>query len=161
MPFKTFKRGLSPLIFLFDGICFRRMVCCGILEEISWQAIPYIANMPETVARLLKPHAIGVAHRPTGTLHSRRMRIKHQIDQSEQPPIIYRAQCKECSSNYTGQTSRKLATRIKEHRSAIRKCNVKTSRMASQCVDTGHIFHLDETKIFSHEMKFGSQIEIQ
>ncbi len=35
-------------------------------------------------------------------------------------PTKCRAQCKDYSSNYTGQTSRRLATRIKEHRSAIR-----------------------------------------
>ncbi len=102
-----------------------------------WQAIPYFANISETVARLLKPHGIGVAQRPVGTLRSRLMRIKDRIDQSEQSSIIYRAQCKDCSSNYAGQTSRKLATRVEDHRSAIRNRHVKTSLMASHCVDTG------------------------
>ncbi len=32
---------------------------------------------------------------------------------------------------------RTLATRTKEHLSAIRNCNVKASLMASHCVDTG------------------------
>ncbi len=64
------------------------------------------------------------------------MRINDRIDSSEQSSIIYRALCKDCSSNYTGQTSRKLTTRIKEHRSAIRNCNVKASLMNSHCVDT-------------------------
>ncbi len=146
----TFKRGLSPLTLLLDGICFRRMVCCGILEEISWQTIPYIANISEAVARLPKAHAIGVAHRPAGTLHSRLIRIKNRIDQSEQPLIIYRAQCMDCSSKYTGQTSKKLATRAKAHWSALRNCDLKTSLMASHFVDTGHIFDLDETNILSH-----------
>ncbi len=78
------------------------------------------------------------------------MRFKDRIDLSEQSSIIYRAQCKDCSSNYPGQTLRKLATRIKEHRSAIRNCNVKASLMASHCVDTSHTFDLAETKILSH-----------
>ncbi len=77
-----------------------------------WQAIPYIANISEAVARPLKPHGLGVAHQPAGTLRSRLMRIK-VIDPSEQSSIIYRAQCKDCSSTYTEQTSRRLATRIK------------------------------------------------
>ncbi len=64
--------------------------------------------------------------------------------------IIYRAQCKDWSSNYTGQSSRKLATRLKEHRSTIRNCNIKASLMAAHCVDTGHDLNLAETKILSH-----------
>ncbi len=90
--------------------------------------------------------------KPTGNVRSRLMRIKDRIDQSGQSSIIYRAQFKDCSNNYTGQTSRKLTTglRIKEHRPAIRNCNVKTSLMAPHCVDTGRIFDFDETKILSH-----------
>ncbi len=95
---------------------------------------PYIADISEAVARLLKPYRVGVAHCP-GTLHSRLMRIKDRVDPSEQSSIIYTAQCKDCFSNYTGQTSRKLATRLKEHRLAIRNCDIKASLMTAHCVD--------------------------
>ncbi len=63
---------------------------------------------------------------------------------------ICRAQCEDSSSNYTGQTSRKLATRLKENHSAIRNCNIKASLMAAHYVDTGHDFNLAEVKIVSH-----------
>ncbi len=98
------------------------------------------------------------------------MGSKDRIDPREQSSIIYRAQCKDCSSDYTGQTSRRLATRIKEHRSGIRNGNVKAFLMASHCVDTGHTFDLAETKILSHgfsagphaySKKLGFQIRIQ
>ncbi len=69
--------------------------------------------------------------RPAGKLHSRLMRIKGRVDLSEQSSIIHRTQCKDCSNNYTGQTSSKIATRLKEHRSAIRNCNIKASLMAA------------------------------
>ncbi len=45
--------------------------------------------------------------------------IKDWINPIEHSSISYGAQRKSCSSNITGHTSRKLATRIKEHRSAI------------------------------------------
>ncbi len=80
-----------------------------------WQAIPYIENISEAVARLRQPYGVGVAHRPTGTLRNLLMKII-DANPSEQSSIMYRAQCKDCSCNYTGQASRKLATRIKEHR---------------------------------------------
>ncbi len=123
-----------------------------------FQAIPYIANISEAVAHLLKPHGIGVAHRPAGTLLRRLMWIKDRIDPSEQSSIIYRAQRKDCSSYYTGQTSQRLATRIKEHRSALRNCNVKAYLMESHCVDTGHTFDLSETKILSHASSWTARL---
>ncbi len=91
-------------------------------------------------------------------MRSRLMRIKDRIDPSEQSSIIYRAQCKDCPSNYAGQTSRRLATRIKEHRSAMRNCNVKASLMVSNCVDSGHAFDLAETKIFSHASRWTASL---
>ncbi len=93
-----------------------------------WQAIPYIANTSEAFARLLKPHGIGVAHRPAGNFRSRLKRIKDRIDPIEKSSVIYRAQ--DCSSDYTRQISRRLATRIKEHRSAISYFNIKAFLMA-------------------------------
>ncbi len=86
------------------------------------------------------------------------MRIKDQVEQSEQSSIIYRAQCKDCSGNYTGQTSRKLATRLKKHRSAIKNCNIKASLMAAHCVDTDHDFNLAEAKIHSHASSWTARL---
>ncbi len=86
------------------------------------------------------------------------MRIKDRVDPSEQSSIIYRAQCKDCSSNYTGQTSRKLTTRLKERRSAIRNCNIKASLMAAHCVDTGHDLNLAEAKILSHASSWTARL---
>ncbi len=109
-----------------------------------------IANISEAVTRLLRPYGVGVSDRPSGTLASRQMRIKDRVDLSEQPSIIYRDQCKEYSSECTGQISRKLVARIEENRSGIRNCNVKASPMAAHCVDNGQTFDLAETKILSH-----------
>ncbi len=89
------------------------------------------------------------------------MRIKDKMDRSEQSSIIYRAQCKDCSSNYTGQTSTKIATRIKEHQAAIRNCNEKASLMASHCVDTDHNFDLAEAKILSHANSWTARLFIE
>ncbi len=86
------------------------------------------------------------------------MRIKDRVDPSEQSSILYRAQCKDCCSNNTGQTSRKLATRLKEHRSAIGNCNSKAPLMAAHCVDTGHDFNLADAKILSHTSSWTARL---
>ncbi len=86
------------------------------------------------------------------------MGIKNRVDPSEQSSIIYRAQCKDCFSNYTGQTPRKLSTRLNETPSAIRNCNIKASLMATHCVDTGQDFNLAEAKILSHASSWTAKL---
>ncbi len=93
----------------------------ALLLQDQAHAISYIANISEAVARLLKLYGIGFVHRPAGTLRSRLMRVKDQIDSSEQSLIIYRAQCKDCSSNNIGETSRMVGTRLKEHPVSCKK----------------------------------------
>ncbi len=80
--------------------------------------------MSGAVTRLLKQYGIGVAHRRAGTLCSRLMTINDRIP-SEHSSIIYRDKCKDCTSTYTGQTSRRPATSIKEHWPIIMKCTDK------------------------------------
>ncbi len=79
---------------------------------------------------------------------------------SEQALIINRAQGKDYSSNYTGQTSRKLPTRIKEHWAGLKNCNVKATLMISHCADTGRNIDLAETKILSHISSWVSMAHI-
>ncbi len=45
--------------------------------------------------------------------------LKDWVTPSEQSSIINRSQYKDCSTNYTGQTPIKLATRINEQASTI------------------------------------------
>ncbi len=54
----------------------------------------HIANISQEATRLFKPHGVGVAHRPAGTLRSRLMKIKDRVDPSDQFSTIYKAQCK-------------------------------------------------------------------
>ncbi len=51
-------------------------------------------------------------------------------------------------------TSRKIVTRFKEHRAAIRNYTTKASFMASQREDTGHDIDLTEVKILSHAISW-------
>ncbi len=114
MSFKTSVKRITLIKRLF--LHFDRYIQCGsahlyrrlcrndqqalVLKDRGYgKQFPYIANISEAVARLLKPYGVGVAHRPAGTLRSRLMRIIDRVDPSEQSSIIYRAQCKHCYSN--------------------------------------------------------------
>ncbi|VDK86749.1 unnamed protein product [Dibothriocephalus latus] len=49
-----------------------------------WHAIPYVKNVSEATARILKPFEIGVAHKPESTIRQQTMRPKDQLPSTEQ-----------------------------------------------------------------------------
>ncbi len=59
--------------------------------------------------------------------------------------VLGRVQCKDCSGNCTGQTSRTLVTRLKEHQMVKKNCNrnssLKSSRIPATQI-TGEQAHL-------------------
>jgi len=46
---------------------------------------------------------------------------KDNIDGSSRCNVVYRIDCQDCKASYVGQTKRRLATRIKEHKNDINK----------------------------------------
>ena len=83
--------------------------------------LPYIRNILETTNKLLQPHGITVAHKPTKTLQKILSNPKDPVAQEGKTGVIYNIQCKDCNSHYVGQTGRRLAERIHEHQLAVRR----------------------------------------
>ena len=83
--------------------------------------LPYIRNISETTNRLLQPHSITVAHKPTKTLQKILSNPKDPVTQETKTGVIYNIQCKDCNSHYVGQTDRRLAEHIHEHQQAVRR----------------------------------------
>ena len=114
-----------------------------------WHSLPYMGNVSEAAARILQPFGIGVAHKPASTMRSQVSHVKDRVPLAEQTNVIYQVPCKDCSSRYTGLTTRRLETRLKEHSSAVRNENVKASLMAAHCQKTKHTFDFEATSILA------------
>ncbi|BHF82521.1 hypothetical protein SprV_0802565900 [Sparganum proliferum] len=58
-----------------------------------WLAIPYVKNVSEATARILKPFGIGVAHKPESTIRQQIMRPKDPLPVTEQSAVVYSIPC--------------------------------------------------------------------
>ena len=66
----------------------------------------------------------------------------------------------DCDAEYTGETARKLGTRLNEHRKSVQACDLK-STVSKHTKDSGHsidwasvrIFGLEKTPAFTQDLR--------
>ena len=78
--------------------------------------LPYIRGLSERLRRLFKHHQIGTSYRPHNKISQFVIHPKDPIPIEEKCGVIYEVSCNNCNKTYIGETSRKLGTRIAEHR---------------------------------------------
>ena len=108
--------------------------------------MPYIKQISEMTARLLRPHGVTIAHKPMGTLRQIVSKPKPINKLEGKNNVIYQIQCNDCSAKYVGQTGRKLATRLHEHQLAIKRHD-RLSLISVHEDNEGHHFNFKTVKI--------------
>ena len=81
--------------------------------------IPYVKGTSERIARILRPHDITVAHKPSTTLRDVLTKVKDPSPINSRAGAVYKIPCAECPASYVGETGRTLECRIKEHKRSI------------------------------------------
>ena len=102
--------------------------------------LPYINNTSEMTARLLRPFNIDIAHKPTHKLRSYFTKHKDKTTTKQTKNAIYMIPCRDCPQRYIGQTSKKIETRITEHKNAIKRHD-HLSLPAAHTYDNCHTFN--------------------
>ena len=97
-------------------------------------------------ARLFRPFNIDVAHKPTHKLRSYFTKHKDKTAITERKNAIYMIPCRDCSQRYMGQISKKIATRITEHKNAIKRHDLR-SLPATHTYDNCHTFNWAKTQL--------------
>ena len=64
----------------------------------------------ETIARILRPYNIRVAHKPIFTLRRLLTRVKGKDKPEDRPGAVYKIHCSDCQATYIGETGRNLTT---------------------------------------------------
>ena len=108
--------------------------------------LPYINNTSEMTARLLRPFNIDTAHKPTHKLRSYFTKHKDKTTTKQTKNAIYMIPCRDCPQRYIGQTSKKIETRITEHKNAIKRHD-HLSLPAAHAHDNCHTFNWTETQL--------------
>nr|VZH94083.1 unnamed protein product [Spirometra erinaceieuropaei] len=79
-------------------------------------------------------------------MRSKIMQVKDRLDVGEQSGVVYQIPCRDCPRHYTGQTGRRLSSRITEHKRAVQRGD-PLSQVATHTLEEGHEFNFASTRI--------------
>ena len=66
------------------------------------------------------------------------MRVKDTAPLEKRAGVVYQLPCSECESSYIGETKRPLETRLREHKTAIKRGEVQMSAVAEHAWTNQH-----------------------
>ena len=118
-------------------------------NELTAASLPYIRGTSKTIARILKPFNIRIAHKPTRTLRHLLTKVKDKDDPKVRQGTVYRIRCNDCNGTYIGETGRTLTTRLGEHQTATDKEDL-TNNIAQHHRKTGHDINWDSATCLTH-----------
>ena len=81
----------------------------------------------EILQRIFKKRDVHVCFKPHCILRQHLVRPKDEITVEEKCGVIYNIKCKDCDTDYIGETARKLGTRLNEHRKSVQACDLKSA----------------------------------
>jgi hypothetical protein len=122
-----------------------------------WRSLPYIKNVSEAAARLLKPFGVGIGHHPDSTIRSKYMRPKKPPPPLEKSGIIYKIKCLDCPANYVGESSKMLKSRLHEHKLAVKRSD-PLSQISNHILDNNHKFAFDAAEIVGQSSRRNSRL---
>ena len=79
---------------------------------VTTATIPYIRGTSETIARILQPYNIRVAHKPITTLRRLLTNVKDKDKPEDRQGAVYKIKCCDCQATYIGETGRNRSTRL-------------------------------------------------
>ena len=79
---------------------------------VTTATIPYIRGTSETIARILQPYNIRVAHKPITTLRRLLTNVKDRDKPEDKQGEVYKIKCCDCQATYIGETGRNRSTRL-------------------------------------------------
>ena len=102
----------------------------------------YIKGTSETIARILQPYNIRVAHKPITTLRHLLTNDKDKDEPNNRQGAVYKIKCSDCQVSYIGETGRNLKIRLTEHKRATRNGDVNNHiaehhRLTNHTIDWG------------------------
>ncbi len=108
-------------------------------------AVPYIQGATEPAVGLLSRYDISVAHNPVMTLRTILMRPKDPLEPREKSNVTHGFEFSQCLAEYVWETGKRLRTRMREHKGAIRGHDT-TSKVLAHSFDNAKVINGDCSK---------------
>ena len=106
-------------------------------DPVTTGTILYITGTSETIARILQPYNIRVAHKPITTLRRLLTNVKDKDKPDYRQGAVYKIKCCNCQASYIGETGRNVSMRLTEHKRGTRNGDVN-NHIAEHHLKTKH-----------------------
>ena len=156
----------------FDKLCGSHLQSQSELYQVSWwyytltsgpvttATITYIRGTSETIARILQPYNIRVAHKPITTLRRLLTNAKDKDKPEDWQGAVYKIKCCDCQASYIGETGRNLSTRLTEHKRATRNGDV-SNHIAEHHLKTKHQIDWDSATCITYSTDYYQRLTLE
>ena len=127
---------------------------------VTTATIPYIRGTSETIARILQPYNIRVAHKPITTLRRLLTNVKDKDKLEDRQGAVYKIKCCNCQASYIGETGRNLSTRLTEHKRATRNGDVN-NHIAEHHLQTKHQIDWDSATCITYSTDYYQRLTLE
>ncbi|CAH3044512.1 unnamed protein product [Porites evermanni] len=130
--------------------------------RVTVSTIPYIRDTSETIARILQPYNIRLAHKPILPTTLRRLltNVKDKNKQEDRQGAVYKIKCCDCQASYIGETGRNLSTRLTEHKRATRNGDVN-NHIAEHHLKTKHQIDWDSATCITYSTDYFQRLTLE
>ena len=129
-------------------------------KPVTAATIPYIKGTSETIARILQPYNIRVAHKPITTLRQLLTNVKDKDEPNDRQGAVYKIKCCGCQASYIGETGRNLNIRLTEHKRATKNGDVN-NHIAERHSHTNHRIDWDSAKCVTYSTDYYKRLTLE
>lgn len=120
---------------------------------------PYIPGMSERLKKVLRPYDLSLGCKNENNIGNLYTRTKYKVPVKDKSKVIYRINCQNCVSKYTGQTKQKIKKRNGKHKSDVKhKKTTETTGLTIHAVTHNHQFDFEKTEILDHIPNYKQRI---
>ena len=119
-----------------------------------------VVEPSETIARILQPYDIRVAHKPIITLRHVLINVKDKYQPHERQGVVCRIKCTDCQATYIGETGRSLKTRLTEHKWATENRDI-SNHISEHHRLTKHKIDWDSVEYVTYSTNYHQRLTLE
>ena len=113
---------------------------------VKYVKAPYIKGPSEKISKILRPHSIVLANKPSNSLRASLCKVKDQLNILEKNSVVYKIPCSDCNNVYIGETRKELKFRLHEHQLNVEK-NYLQSQIVQHTNSENHTMKWDDISV--------------
>ncbi|KYQ60037.1 hypothetical protein ALC60_00918 [Trachymyrmex zeteki] len=121
------------------------------LNKKKYFTIPFINKNSDKFSNIASKNNFKISYKPINRFIKSG---KDKLEKMDQCNVVYKICCLDCNASYVGQTKRKAKTRIKEHKSNIKRSNDALTILSQHQIDKNHKINWENIKILDIEPYF-------